>query len=449
MPAVRAAAVSGSFYSNNGQELAETVDEMLNLAPDTGPVPKVIVAPHAGHVYSGPIAASAYRRLTARRDEITRVVLLGPSHRVGFKGIAATSATSYSTPLGEIPLAAQAIQSIISLPETGFLDEAHAQEHSLEVHLPFLQRILKSFQLVPLVVGEASKEAVARVIDALWGGPETLIVVSTDLSHYKGYADAQETDAETSRQIVALNDELTGEQACGCRPLNGLIHLVRQKGLTIEQIDLRNSGDIAGDRDRVVGYGAYIILETAQTDSYSLALRQRMLQVAREAILAPLTGTSNYEVNLQRYPAALQAERASFVTLNIDSRLRGCIGSLLAHQPLIADIASNAQSAAFKDPRFRPLNLEEYHRLEIHISVLTVPERLDVESRAELLEQLHPGVDGLILEENGKRATYLPSVWEQLPDPESFISELRRKAGLPAHTWDDTIVQRYRTEEFS
>jgi len=447
MQAVRAPAVAGTFYSGNRQELSDSVDAMLRAAKTADPSPKVIIAPHAGHVYSGAIAATAYQRLNNRRHEITRVVLLGPSHRVGFKGIAATSATSYATPLGEIPLAAQATQQIIGLPETGFLDEAHTEEHSIEVHLPFLQRVLGEFELVPLVVGDASKEAVATVIEHLWGGPETLILISSDLSHFHDYATAQKIDNNTSHKIVELNDNLTGEEACGCRPLNGLLHLARKKGLNVNAIDVRNSGDTFGDSSRVVGYGTYIIMENST--EYGLAQRQRMLQVARDAIIQPLTGKNNLTLDLQHFPQALRTPRATFVTLNINGQLRGCIGSLQAHRPLILDVASNAQAAAFKDPRFPQLTLDEFHQVDIHISVLSVPEEMHVTSKQDLISQIQPGTDGLILEESGKRATYLPSVWEQLPTPDAFVQELRRKAGLSPDGWlETTKVSRYRTEEF-
>lgn len=447
MQAVRAPVVAGTFYSGNRQELSDSVDSMLREAKTTEPSPKVIIAPHAGHVYSGAIAATAYQRLNNRQHEITRVVLLGPSHRVGFKGIAATSATSYTTPLGEILLAAQATQQIIGLPETGFLDEAHTEEHSIEVHLPFLQRVLGKFELVPLVVGDASKEAVAKVIEHLWGGPETLIVISSDLSHFHDYATAQKIDNNTSHKIVELNDNLTGEEACGCRPLNGLLHLAHRKGLKVNAIDVRNSGDTAGDSSRVVGYGTYIIMENAL--EYGLALRQRMLQVARDAIIQPLIGNNNLTLDLQHFPQVLRAPRATFVTLNINGQLRGCIGSLQANRPLILDVASNAQSATFKDPRFPQLTFDEFHQVDIHISVLSVPEEMHVTSKQDLISQIQPGIDGLIIEESGKRATYLPSVWQQLPTPDAFVQELHRKAGLSPDEWLETKkVSRYSTEEF-
>ncbi|MDA1299247.1 MAG: AmmeMemoRadiSam system protein B [Proteobacteria bacterium] len=458
MQAIRSPAVAGSFYPANSQELSQVVDRLLDDAASDDPAPKVIVAPHAGFVYSGPIAASVYQRLRNRRHDISRVVLLGPSHRVGFRGIAATSASAYETPLGKIPIAAEAVSKVIGMPETGFLDEAHAQEHSLEVHLPFLQRTLGQFDLVPLVVGDADRTIVARVLDALWGGPETLIVISSDLSHYHDYATARQMDDQTSRKITSLSGTLSGEEACGCRPLNGLLQLASERGLVVEQVDVRNSGDTAGARDRVVGYGAFVITNTDPSrgeraldePEFDLATRQQMLAIARQSISAPLIqGGGNFEINLKHFPASLLEHRATFVTLNIAGQLRGCIGSLVAHRPLIVDVANNAQTAAFKDPRFKALTLPEFMGVDIHISVLTVPERIEVDDRASLISALRVGTDGLIIEEGSHRATYLPSVWTQLPDPEQFVSELRRKAGLPGDGWSTaTRVLRYQTEEF-
>lgn len=259
MHTVRAPAVAGLFYPADTAELHAQVQQFLDrIEPSAAAPPKAIIAPHAGYIYSGPIAATAYARLRAARDRITRVVLLGPSHRVGFRGIAASGMTAFETPLGQIPVDLEAVELARQVPDVGFLEQAHAQEHSLEVHLPFLQEVLGPFKLVPLVVGEARPQQVGAVLEALWGGPETLIVISSDLSHYQDYRTAQRMDRETSRAIEELRFEDIGyEQACGRNPVNGLLWVARRKNLHVETIDLRNSGDTAGPRDQVVGYGAY------------------------------------------------------------------------------------------------------------------------------------------------------------------------------------------------
>jgi MEMO1 family protein len=261
MAAVRKPAVAGLFYPDDARTLkAELGRYLSDVTPSAAPAPKAIIVPHAGYIYSGPIAASAYARLESARKRIRRVVLLGPAHRVGFRGLARPTAEYFETPLGRVPIDAAALAQIADLPQVVARDDAHAQEHSLEVHLPFLQTLLDDFTLVPLVVGEASAAEVGEVIERLWGGPETLIVISSDLSHYHSYAVARQLDRATSAAIEQLRyEDLDYESACGRNPVSGLLHVARRRGLTARMIDLRNSGDTAGPRDQVVGYGAYLI----------------------------------------------------------------------------------------------------------------------------------------------------------------------------------------------
>lgn len=257
----RRPAVAGSFYPANPEQLHLMLDQFLTDAATTdGKVPKAIIAPHAGYIYSGPIAASAYARLKKAHDQITRVVLIGPSHRVAFRGLAVSRSETFTTPLGAVLIDQQAVQTILQLPFVEYIEQAHTFEHSLEVHLPFLQEVLDNFEIVPIVAGEASPEQVSQVLETLWGGDETLIVISSDLSHYHDYATAQLMDKSTSQTIEQLQYErLASESACGKVPLSGLLKLARKKSLSVRNIDLRNSGDTAGDKARVVGYGAYVI----------------------------------------------------------------------------------------------------------------------------------------------------------------------------------------------
>ena len=260
MATLRRPAVAGLFYPESSTELRALLQSLLAVASTDGPRPKAIIAPHAGYIYSGAVAASVYARLQPYARLITRVVLLGPSHRVALRGLAAPSVDVFSTPLGTIPVDHAALRMIADLPFVCTSDQAHAQEHSLEVHLPFLQTILANFSLVPLVVGDAAPHDVAQVLERLWGGDETLIVISSDLSHYHDYATAQRLDAATSQAIEQLRfEDLNYESACGRNPVSGLLYVARQRGLHAQAIDVRNSGDTAGPRDQVVGYGAYVI----------------------------------------------------------------------------------------------------------------------------------------------------------------------------------------------
>ena len=256
----RIPAVAGSFYPAQAQQLHDNVNDYLRGVDAIGKVPKAIIVPHAGYIYSGPVAATAYARLIPAADTITRVILLGPSHRYAFSGMAVTSALAYSSPLGDVPLDRAATDLILQLPFVECLDAAHVPEHSLEVQLPFLQQVLQNFTLVPIVCGDASADEVAIVLEQLWGGDETLIVISSDLSHYHDYATAQNLDKLTSHLIETLQyRHISGENACGKVPVCGLLRLLEHKGLSIKTIDLRNSGDTAGDKERVVGYGAYVV----------------------------------------------------------------------------------------------------------------------------------------------------------------------------------------------
>ncbi len=256
---VRPAAVAGQFYPADVGQLQSMLTDMLgSKKPYTGKPVKALVVPHAGFIYSGPVAASAYQAIAKQATQIRRVVLLGPSHRVGFHGIALPTASAFQTPLGMVRIDQSALAQIRSYPQVQDLDQAHQQEHSLEVQLPFLQTLLNDFLLVPLVVGECPASQVAEVIEALWGGDETLFVISTDLSHYHSYETAVKQDSQTTQSILDLQPERIGyEDACGRNPLNGFLLAAKDHALKSHLIDLRNSGDTAGPPDRVVGYGAF------------------------------------------------------------------------------------------------------------------------------------------------------------------------------------------------
>lgn len=259
---IRKAAVAGSFYPASPAELQQ---QLAALLPDTetrSKQPKAMILPHAGYIYSGPVAASGYARLGSQASGITRVVLLGPAHRKYVRGLVLPTASAFSTPLGTVPLDTGAMEQIRQLPQVSVDEAAHVDEHCLEVHLPFLQKTLQDFSIVPLVVGETSAEDVCEVIETLWGGDETLLIISSDLSHYQDYDTARKMDQATSRAIESLAyEDIDHHDACGSGPVSGLLLYARRHQLNLETIDLRNSGDTAGPRDRVVGYGAYVLTE--------------------------------------------------------------------------------------------------------------------------------------------------------------------------------------------
>jgi AmmeMemoRadiSam system protein B/AmmeMemoRadiSam system protein A len=443
---IRPAALAGSFYPADVDELRGLVSSMLDATDSNTNSPKAIIAPHAGYIYSGSTAAKVYASLKNTRNSIKRVVLLGPAHRVFVKGLALPKASVFATPLGNIDIDLQAVKLIKHLPHVHFSDEAHAQEHSIEVHLPFLQSCLNRFSLLPLVVGDATPEQVAKVLTLLWGGDETLIVISSDLSHFHEYERSQQIDTATANAIEKMDiDRINPEQACGCRPMNGLLHIARQKQMQIERVGLCNSGDTAGSRDRVVGYGAWILNEKKILDEKQ---QGQLLDTARKSIEHGLKKHSPIKINPADFSGILCETRATFVTLKINNQLRGCIGTTEAVQTLVSSIAANAFSAAFRDPRFKPLSAEEYKNIELSISVLTPQLPVSFETESELIAQIIPGTDGLTILKGSKKATFLPAVWESLPKVEDFLAQLKLKAGIKPNEVIEK-AWRYSAESFS
>jgi MEMO1 family protein len=443
MASIRPAAVAGMFYPREPRALSAEVQALLSGVEGSAPrlgLPKALVVPHAGYVYSGPVAARAYDELAGARGIVRRVVLLGPVHRVPVRGLAAPSAQAFETPLGRIAIDHAALGALHDLPQVVKSDPAHAMEHSLEVQLPFLQMVLGEFSLVPLAVGMASVAEVAEVLERLWGGPETLVVISTDLSHYHSYEKARSVDAATLARIAACATDIDHDEACGATPLNGLLSFARRRSIPVRLLAACNSGDTAGDKDRVVGYSSFALDQPSQTEAGAT-----LVNIARAAIDEKLLGRKREALDAPW----LKIPGATFVTLLKNGELRGCIGSLQASRPLGDDVADNALGAAFRDPRFPALSAAEWPQCRAEVSLLGAPRRLSFAGEADLLRQIRAGEDGLILEAEGRRATFLPQVWQGVPDKRVFLDELLRKAGLAADTpLTRCAISRYRVTKF-
>jgi AmmeMemoRadiSam system protein B/AmmeMemoRadiSam system protein A len=446
MPSTRAAAVAGHFYPADAAALREQVARCLEQA-DTDDErerpPKLLVVPHAGYVYSGEIAAQAYALLARWRERITRVVLLGPVHRVPVRGLAAPTVAAFQTPLGRVPIDRAALADLRDLPQVVRDDFAHAPEHSLEVQLPFLQSVLADFALLPLAVGDASPDEVAAVLERVWGGDETLIVISSDLSHYLPYAQAQLRDGQTVQRMLRLDTTLGTHDACGALALNGALLAAQHHGLVAQLLDVRNSGDTAGDPARVVGYAA-LAFDTPSADA--AALGEALLAAARNAIASVLECPAVPEPT----HAALARPGACFVTLHDTAgELRGCKGRIDPERSLLEDVRANAESAAFDDARFARLTCDDWAGLTIEVSVLGALRPLRAHREAEALRALRPGVDGLVLDWGEHRGTLLPQVWQQLPTPREFLQALKHKAGLARDFWaPDVRLMRFTVRKF-
>jgi AmmeMemoRadiSam system protein B/AmmeMemoRadiSam system protein A len=448
---VQPAGVAGMFYPADAATLAAGVDASLVSAQPPPLIPKAVIAPHAGHVYSGDIAGTAYKLLSRRKGEVKRVILLGPNHRVPVRGMALSPATAWDTPLGPLPVDRASRDLLARTPDIAVTAEPFAGEHSLEVHLPFIHRSLGEVEILPILVGDAPVAQVSSALESLWGGPETVIIVSSDLSHYHDYETCKAKDGETAAGIERLQPAICeGDRACGYHSIRGLIDQAQRRDMRVTALDVRNSGDTRGTRDRVVGYGSFAFeyAHSAQVDENA---RKSLLDLAREVVKqATLHDGTPPRLNLQgQLPASLKAQRATFVTISVGGQLRGCRGTLLPQRPLLFDVADNAWQAGFKDPRFPPVVLDDVPRLEFHVSILSTPRRIPCCSEEELVRALRPDIDGLVLREGAKQGTLLPSVWSQLHDPLTFVRQLKLKAGLPADHWSPMIeAYRYGTESF-
>ncbi len=446
----RPPAVAGAFYPGDPRRLQKAIAAYLRAAsvPEELPEPEAVIVAHAGYHYSGPTAAAAYRAVEALAGRVRRVVVVGPAHRVAVDGVGVSTASSWRTPLGDVPTDLSAARELVAAGLAVEADAAHAPEHSIEVQLPFLQSVLGDVTVLPLVVGRARTEHVARAIETVWTGDDCLLVISSDLSHYHDDATARVHDQRTAAAILEERTEDIGPRdACGCLPIRGALVAAHRRGLIPRRLELSTSADTSGESDRVVGYGAFALVPRSPLDE---AERGWLVALARRAIAHELETGAAYPLAERDVPERLRPPGASFVTLELGDRLLGCIGSLEARRPLWQDVARNARAAAFDDPRFEPLTLDELGEATVEISVLSPLEELDAHDRQDVARQVRPGVDGVLLAAGGHRGTFLPTVWAKLPEPEAFVDQLVRKAGLPGDDWPpDARVWRYTTDEFA
>jgi hypothetical protein len=467
---IRAPAVAGLFYPGDAKALSKTVDGLLASAPDHYiPRLKALVCPHAGYEFSGQTAAIAYKLLAGR--DMQTVVVMGPSHYAWFSNACIPNADAYKTPLGLVPISEKAKglamvapfaleapctvqrppwwrQAPKPAPETD-QDTPETWEHSVEVQVPFLQKVLKNFTLLPVVIGEADPEQVAKALAPLIDD-KTIVVASSDLSHYHTYEAAKGLD---NRCVKAIGDEdidaMRTQEACGKLPILALLHLARQKGWKAQVLDYRNSGDVTGDKDRVVGYTA-VAFFAPTPENLAAAERKFLLELARKTLTSVTTNGNLPEVAAKDVPPKLLEKQACFVTLTKNGALRGCIGHLMAMEPLHQAVAENARNAAMREPRFPPVTADELGEIRIEISVLTEPQPLAFSSPEDLLGKLRPNEDGVLLHIGPRTATFLPQVWAQLPDKVEFLNHLSQKAGCESSAWrgKDVAVSIYHVECF-
>ncbi len=449
----RPPAWSGKFYPDDPAVLEKTIRAFCAKASKTPFKPpkgaqslKALILPHAGYMYSGLTAAHA--SLALKNHHFKKIVLIGPDHRVGFSGASVTGFSSWNTPLGTVPVHPDARRLLAEKPgRFKSVTASDLEEHSLEVLVPFFQILSPGFQLVPVTFGRDDPASFARDLQTvipLAREKDTLLVVSSDLSHFLPLEKAVKKDRETLDLIVRLHgDSLATKDnaACGILPILSLIHLARQCGWQPVLIDRSTSFDGGGDKDRVVGYAAIAFYggdtmtekSGSKDGSFTESQGRVLVDLARKTI-ADRLGVNAGEVTIPKDPV-FSSRRGTFVTLKIDHELRGCIGNLGPDEKVVDGIRRNAINAAFNDFRFSPLTRDELDKIDIEVSILTEPRPLAHEGGADLLSKLRPHVDGVIIRQGGAGATFLPQVWEQLPDPREFMEHLCRKAGLSKDAW--------------
>ena len=447
---IRKPVYAGSFYPDTPEKLTAIIKQLvsqvkpIHVSPPPHSSLKALIIPHAGYIYSGWTAA--HISLVLRENQFNKVVVMGPDHRIGFEGGAISDVSAYETPLGRIQMNKDAIRVRRNKDLFRAIPNSDRLEHSVEVILPYLQYFLKKFEIVPVVLGQGQDlaEKVTAAFDPLLD-QTTLLVASSDLSHYLPYQEAVAKDRETIEMILNLkaNELIKRENAaCGKIPILVVINMARRHNWHPVLLHYSNSGDTAGDRSRVVGYtviafygGLSMKNRMDSIQSLNEKQGQTLVKLARQTIEERLDKHSIKVDPDSMMDSAFKEKRGTFVTLTINKQLRGCIGNLDSTDSIVDGIERNAINAAFRDPRFSPLKADELDRVDIEVSILTDPQPLKYRDSKDLLSKLRVNVDGVILRKGSASATFLPQVWEQLPQPETFLSHLCTKAGLPSDTW--------------
>ena len=449
---LRQATVAGRFFPGSAEALAGTVKSLLDAAGrDRAPPPtppRAVISPHAGYAFSGALTALALGR--SRGAAPARIAILSPAHRHAFDGIALPSQPGYALPGMAPGIDAAARDGLVAAGLARVLDAAHDMEHGIETQLPFLHALHPGVPVVPLVIGRAAIGDVSAAVDALATmAGRTLFVLSSDLSHFLTQAQAAAHDAEAARKIETGADAaLDGRDACGARGIAGYLASGFGRGARALRLGMTTSFAVTGDAGRVVGYGAWS-LHAPGEDMLDDAARAGLLQVAREALEARVGTGREIAAEPADFRPELQTHAASFVTLEIGGRLRGCIGSLAPRMAVVRDVAENAVKAGLSDPRFAAVTEAELDRIRIKLSVLSRAARADFGSEAEARGLLVPGETGAILVSGRQRGVFLPQVWESLPAPDAFLRGLKRKAGLGEDHWSDAVeLHLFRGETF-
>ena len=437
---IKEPSVAGSFYTDDAQALKKQIESFAAESKNEYTYKtRAVIVPHAGLIYSGRLA---YEGISQLDGNIKNIFIFAPAHRVGFDGIALSSFDRWKTPLGEIDVNQDIYHELAQKFNAEFNDNAITPEHSIEIEVPIIQSLFKSVKIVPILIGKADFKIIFDILNEYYPNTENGFVISSDLSHFLSDENARKLDNQTAQMIETGN--LNGfrfEQACGALGIAGLVEFANKNNYSLIRIYMTNSASATNDKSSVVGYGCWFLYEGDKNEFIKKYYADLVINIAK-IILKTSFSKEKYTIN---YPQVLDELGACFVTLEKFGQLRGCIGSIVAHQPLIADLAQHAKDAAFNDYRFNPVVENELKDIKVSISILTEPKRIDFNDEEDLLNKMIPNVDGIIIKDGQYQAVYLPVVWEQLPDKREFLNSLKMKAGLPPTHFSKTF-EAYRFE---
>jgi len=446
MKKIRPTSVANKFYPAEKKKLLAFFEEFSQKDRHQYDYSsRAIIVPHAGYVYSGALAYEAFGYLSKNAQN---VFVIAPAHYIFVEGIAISSADLWETPLGEIEVNQQINQFLQQTFGADFNDKAIEPEHSLEVQIPFVKYFLPEAKIVPILVGDYDFEKISKIISHFWDDEGNVFIISSDLSHFHHDNDAKKIDRVTAEMIETQDTtDFNPHQACGYLGILGLVDFAKKNNFSLIRVNLQNSSVTSGDKNKVVGYGSWFLHEGTKEKFVKDNFSQLLLEISHKSILSGLETGKPLQVNTSDHPEVLQQSGASFVTLELQGELKGCIGSIIANRSLIEDIAHNAFASAFLDTRFSALTRKEFEQIDIAISLLSAPYQMKFKDEADLLSQIVPNVDGIIIKDGAYKAVYLPSVWEQLPDKKLFLNSLKQKAGLSLTYFSKTFEAfRFRTE---
>ncbi len=440
MRKIKQPSVAGTFYSSNPEDLKNQIESFAKENRNIYEIPaRAVIVPHAGLIYSGRLAFEGINQLD---KNIKNLFVIAPSHRVPFEGSVITSFDEWLTPLGGIEINQDINKELNENFGLEYNDNAFLPEHSVEIQLPIIQSVFKDIKIVPILVGRENPVNIQKVIKYYYNNSENGFVISSDLSHFLKDNEAKKLDDMTAQMIESgLCDNFKYEQACGAVGILGLVNFAQENDFSLIRIDMTNSSSVTGDKSSVVGYGCWFLYEGQKNEFLKKYYSEFILKLCRLSINSKF---DKNEIEV-KFPYVFYEPGASFVTLEKNNMLRGCIGSIIAQRSLIEDLIINSQNAAFRDPRFKPVEKDEVSELDIAVSLLSTPKSMKFDSEQDLLDKIVPFKDGIIIRDGNYQAVYLPSVWEQLPDKKEFLNSLKVKAGLPRNYFSETF-EAYRFE---